>query len=200
MSNTEHNITRLNIYDFDDTLFRVGTFAGYRALPKKFHEEVKQHPYNFYDHPESLNEDHFEINLIQNISEDLYEESGKDHSYNMLVTHRVEQVRPQVEALLRKHNLFDKFDSVFFLGRKSPKSRVMEFMIDKYPNLGTIRVFEDSISQAIDYFDKFKKVNVERAQRDLAAINCKVVFVGHSRIVEINDIEFGEKQRVNLKL
>lgn len=194
------NITRLNIYDFDDTLFRVGTFAGYRALPKKLHDEVKQHPYNFYDHPASLSEDHFEINLIQNISEDLYEESGKDHAYNLLVTHRVNEVKKEVEALLKKHNILDKFDSSFFLGRKSPKSRVMEFMVDKCPNLGTIRIFEDSISQVVDYLDKFRKINEDRVQRDLAAINYKIIFVGHSRIVEINEIDFGEKQRVNLKL
>lgn len=173
------NGPHINIFDFDETLFRV---PGYTCSEAKGME-----PYQWFDSPESLSKK-FNIKGIANTIE-----RTSDDCLNYLITHRVKACESAVLDLLSEYNI--RFDKTYFLGRESDKAETVIELI-RTTGADSITVFEDSLWEIIKYTAYFLDIG----------LNCKVdfVFVDKSRVIKIDwDSarsleEFSEAERLKL--
>jgi hypothetical protein len=128
------NVTHINVFDFDETLFRVPGYTCSEAKGKS--------PYEWFDSPESLS-DRFNIRGIKNTID-----KTKEDCHNVLITHRVSATKSRVMEILHENNLI--FHEVHFLGRGSQKADVVLDMIrDTDPK--SITIFEDYLWEIICY-------------------------------------------------
>mgnify|MGYP000296639481 CR=1 FL=1 len=128
------NRTHINIFDFDETLFRV---PGYTCSEAKGKE-----PYEWFDSPKSLDQK-FNIRGISNTID-----RTKDACLNYLITHRVKACQPRVLELLADHQI--RFDKTFFLGREGDKAEIAIDLI-RENEATSITIFEDSLWEIIKY-------------------------------------------------
>ena len=151
----------LNVFDFDDTLFRV---PNYTASEAKGIE-----PYDWFDSPESL-DDRFGIRGISNTINQVSDPSA----VSIMVTHRVEDCADRVLELLKERDL--EFESVYFLGRGSNKAdTVMNFI--EGTNIETITIFEDTLWEVLSYVKLFNAAKISQ--------EVDFVFVDKSKIIRI---------------
>ena len=157
------NVTHINVFDFDETLFRV---PGYTSPEAKDME-----PYEWFDSPKSLDEK-FNICGIANTID-----RTKEDCHNMLVTHRVPATRNRVMEILHEHGLM--FNEVHFLGRGSQKA---ETVIDAIRNMDpkTVTIFEDSLWEIICYTAYFLDAGLN------GSVDFVFYFVDKSKIVKID--------------
>jgi hypothetical protein len=158
------NATHINVFDFDETLFRV---PGYTSAEAKGME-----PYEWFDSPQSLAEQ-FNIRGIQNTLD-----RTKDACHNMLVTHRVPATRPRVMEILSANEI--RFDEVHFLGRGSQKA---ETVIDAIRSMqpASVTIFEDSLWEIICYTAYFLDAGLHSTSLDIV-----FYFIDKSKIVKID--------------
>ena len=153
----------INVFDFDETLFRV---PGYTS------EEAKGlEPYEWYDSPSSLAEK-FNIRGIQNTID-----RTKEDCHNMLVTHRVPATRNRVMEILHENNLM--FNEVHFLGRGSQKA---ETVLDAIRTLDpvSVAIYEDSLWEIICYTSYLLDAGLN------GSVDFVFYFVDKSKIIKID--------------
>ena len=173
------NGTHINIFDFDETLFRV---PGYTCSEAKGME-----PYQWFDSPESLSKK-FNIKGIANT----IERTG-DECLNYLVTHRVKECESAVLDLLAEYNI--RFDKTYFLGRGSDKAETVIDLI-RTNEADSITIFEDSLWEIIQYTSYFLEIGLNR--------KVDFRFVDKSRVIKIDWAsarslaEFSESERLKL--
>lgn len=151
----------INIFDFDETLFRV---PGYTCSEAKGME-----PYEWFDSPNSLAKK-FNIRGISNT----IERTGDD-CLNYLITHRVKACQSAVLDLLSEYKI--KFDHTYFLGRESDKADVVIELI-RTAGADSITIFEDSLWEIIKYTAHFLDIGL--------TTNIDFVFVDKSKIIKID--------------
>lgn len=154
--------THINVFDFDDTLFRVPNYTVSEAKGIE--------PYEWFDSPNSLS-DQFGIRGIANTAERCNSES----SVNVLVTHRVEACREAVLSILDRTNI--RFDAVYFLGRGSQKSDCVMQAIEG-TGIESITVFEDTLAEVLSYAARFDEAKISQ--------EVDFVFVDKSKIINIS--------------
>ena len=187
-------ITRLQVFDFDDTLFRIPTYTS------KTHIEALGYgfgnPYEFYDHEISLDESLHNIQLISPVY-DAWKEGSEDEScMQLLITHRVEGVRDAVMKVLDARNMH--FDKIFILGRVTEKVDSMKEIIKVLPNLETIEIYEDSIDQIIRYQEFGNSYNNLLYLSKKPYLNIKIYIVDKSKMYRIENVKLSEKTRITL--
>lgn len=128
----------INVFDFDDTLYRVPGFTCAEAVGKK--------PYEWFDDPKSL-ENTETIYPIINTIEKTWKSDSENSNY--LITHRVLDCKDQVLTLLEKSQC--KFKQVYFLGRKESKAMKLLEILDENPNAKSLTIYEDSMWEIIQY-------------------------------------------------
>lgn len=177
--------TRLQVFDFDDTLFRIPSYTS------KIQVEAMGYgfggPYEYYDHPISLDESISNIQLISPVY-DAWKEGKEDPDcVQILITHRVEEVRSSVESILRARNM--DFDQSFFLGRKTPKCVSTAEVMKNLPSLKRIEIYEDSVRQIMEYrefFESYRELDV------------RIFIVDKSKMYRIEDLKLSEEKRIVL--
>jgi hypothetical protein len=158
------NVTHINVFDFDETLFRVPGYTCSEAKGKS--------PYEWFDSPESLS-DRFNIRGIKNTID-----KTKEDCHNVLITHRVSATKSRVMEILHENNLM--FHEVHFLGRGSQKADVVLDMIrDTDPK--SITIFEDSLWEIICYTAYLLDSGINGSGIDIV-----FYFVDKSKIVKID--------------
>jgi len=173
------NSTHINIFDFDETLFRV---PGYTCSEAKGKE-----PYEWFDSPESLDQK-FNIRGIKNTID-----RTKDDCLNYLITHRVKACQPRVIELLADHQI--RFEKTFFLGREGDKAEIAIDLIREH-EATSITIYEDSLWEIIKYTAWFLDAGIN--------IDIDFIFVDKSKIITIDwDTarsleEFGNSERLKL--
>lgn len=187
-------ITRLQVFDFDDTLFRIPTYTS------KIHIEALGYgfadPYEFYDHEISLDESLHNIQLIGPVY-DAWKEGKEDPScMQLLITHRVVEVEEAVMKVLDARNM--SFDRIFILGRKTEKVDSMKEIIKVLPNLETIEIYEDSIDQIIRYQEFFQYLNELLYINNKPCPESKIYIVDKSKMYRIENVKLSEKKRITL--
>jgi hypothetical protein len=155
------NPIHINIFDFDETLFRV---PGYTCKEAKGIT-----PYDWFDSPDSLDQK-FNICGIENTIE-----RTKDDCLNFLITHRVKKCQPRVLEILADNSI--RFDKTFFLGRESSKSLVALDLIREF-EADSITIFEDSLWEIIKYTESFILAGL--------SIDINFVFVDKSKVINLD--------------
>jgi hypothetical protein len=140
-------ITELHVFDFDETIVRMPSFTGKKQVET---DDLKfDHPYDFYDHPESLSESAYHIQLISPVYEAWQRASRLETCYTILVTHRVKSLEKEVKAVLDARGV--EFNEYFFLGRVREKIEILNEVLEKLPNVKEVSIYEDSIQQLHRY-------------------------------------------------
>lgn len=156
-------VEHINVFDFDETLFRV---PGYTSP-----EARDMTPYEWFDSPASLAKE-FNIKGIANTIE-----KTKQLCHNMLITQRVPATRARVMSILEENGI--KFDEVHFLGRGSQKAETVLDTI-KILKPKSITIFEDSLWEILSYTSYFLDAGL-RGQ-----IHFKFYFVDKSKVMMID--------------
>ena len=151
----------INVFDFDETLFRVPGYTCSEAKGKL--------PYEWFDSPESLDQK-FNIRGIQNTIE-----RTQDDALNYLITHRVKACQPRVIELLAEHKI--RFEKTFFLGREGEKAELAIDLI-RQNEATSITIFEDSLYEIIKYTAWFLDAGIN--------IDIDFIFVDKSKIIKID--------------
>lgn len=186
-----NKIKVLQVFDLDETFFRM---PGYTSKKSVESEDLKfSHPYDFYDHPASLCEEAHNIQLIGPV----YAAWKKGHldpeQATVLITHRVEELREEVSKILARREI--EFDSSFFLGRKTSKADTLLALINSYPHLDEIYIYEDSIQQ-LDIYQKLEKKLIVSSNRIYPKFHMYIV--DKSKMYKIKNIDLSEEQRIEL--
>ena len=187
-------MTKLQIFDFDDTLFRVPSYTSktqVEALGFRF-----SGPYEYYDHAISLDETLSNIQLISPVYDAWKNGKTDPECKQALITHRVEEVHESVNSILEARKI--DFDHRFFLGRAIPKITATEAMMDEMPQLKDIEIYEDSVHQIIQYQEFFKKQNAGRIKAKLAPYVVKIYIVDKSKMYRIENLKLSEEKKIVL--
>jgi hypothetical protein len=132
MNNPKH----INIFDFDDTMFRTQNFASLEPKGKTMYE--------WYDSERSLSPD-FHIPTIENV----VEKTRLNGNPNYLITHRKLVNKEQVLRLLSEQGC--NFTEVFFCERDGDKADVLKQILSENPTIESVTIYEDSISELTKY-------------------------------------------------
>lgn len=179
--------TRLQVFDFDETFVRVPSYASKRLAENA---EVRfNHPYHFYDHPNSLNDEVYNIQLVGPVYDAWKIGKGQSFTSQALITHRVEGVRKEVQAVLANRGI--TFDHEHFLGRATPKVDEVVNMIEIMDNIEVIEIYEDSIHQLSLYQDYFNNLPDHKYRVEL-------YLVDKSKMFKIDNIQISNAQKVVL--
>lgn len=190
MSNTR----LLQVFDLDETFFRMPGYVGKTQVEEyglRF-----DHPYDFYDHPISLSEIVYNIQLITPVYEAWKWGKEQPDTISVLITHRVESLRDQVMAILTGRGV--TFDQAFFLGRKSSKAEAVREILKQNSSIQEVRLYEDSIQQ-IDIYQKFfEEVNRQRDLAELPDYVYKTYIVDKSKVYRIEEVKLSEETKIEL--
>ncbi len=141
-------IKRLNAFDFDGTLIN----SPEPEDGKKIWLDVKgeQYPHlGWWGRPESLDLDVFDIKPFSSVLNQLKKEIVLPNTYVIILTSRMEKLRPYVQAVLDKNNIVvDKLDMKRAEGDKGVK--ILRY-IEQFPELKVINVYDDRESDIQAY-------------------------------------------------
>jgi hypothetical protein len=115
----------------------------------------KPYPYQgWWGRPESLDLNVFNIKPFPSVLKQLKEEQAKPNTYVVILTSRMEKLRPQVQAILdANHISVDKVD----MKRAEPdKGKKTLRYIQQFPELKEINVYEDRDTD-IQSYEAIKK-------------------------------------------
>lgn len=193
-----NEITRILVFDFDETLFRMPGYTDRFSVERIRPELNFPDPYSFYDHPSSMDPGIHNIQLIGPVYEDWKAASKDPNARVILITHRTEELRPYAEKLLDKHEI--KFDESYFLGRLSEKIQTLEKELSYLPNIKEIAIYEDSLEQLRKYqdffYEKVTRLKTVKSLDDMIILNMQ--FVDKSKVISLYDFSSGESRRIEL--
>lgn len=156
-------MAKLQVFDFDETLFRVPSYVCKEATGLT--------PYEWFDSAKSL-DPAFNIRGIENVILKTRETS----SINVLITHRVLETRDAVLDVLSSRNI--RFDKLYFLGREGKKvDKVIELLRDD-EDIDELTIYEDSLYQIIEYTSGLRDYGFDG--------NVNFVFVDKNKLIEFD--------------
>ena len=133
-------ITRLSAYDFDGTLMQ----SPEKEVGKKewFEKTGELYPHQgWWGRKESLDLNVFDIQPFQPVLDKLREDLATPNTYVIILTSRLERLRPFVQAILNKHNInVHKLDMKD--GWKNKGQKILDY-IQEFPDLKEINVYDD---------------------------------------------------------
>jgi len=141
-------IRRLAVFDFDGTLMDSPEKESGKV---EWSEKMGQpYPYEgWWGRPESLDLNVFDIKPFPSVLTQLKKELVLPNTYVIILTSRMEKLRPQVEAVLNKNNIHvHKVDMKRAEGDKGKK--VLRY-VTELPNLVKINVYEDRDTDILSY-------------------------------------------------
>lgn len=142
----------LSVFDFDDTLFRIPTFAD--AGPEfKDCKNINE----WYDHPDSLDHENRRVQLIETVAERLKEYWDRG-DYVVLITRRVPSHTDRILKILEHHGL--KFHEVHVIGHDIEKTSILDPIMQNL-NPSRVEIFEDTMFQIMCYQDYLKDKRCE---------------------------------------
>lgn len=141
-------IKKLVAIDFDSTL--VNTAKPEEG--KRVWSDAKgvAFPYQgWWSKPESLDMEVFDIKPFPNVLSLLRREANNNEAYVIVLTSRIEKLRPEVQAVLdANHITVDKLDMK--INEKTKGEKILDY-IHEFPELKEIDVYDDRESDILDY-------------------------------------------------
>lgn len=133
-------IKRLAAFDFDGTLMNTPE----EEVGKRFWSHKKSMPYPYkgwWGRPESLDLDVFDIKPFPSVLTQLKKELVTPNTYVIILTSRMDKLRPQVQAILDANNIdVHKLDMKHATSDKGVK--ILRY-VQEFPLLKVINVYED---------------------------------------------------------
>ena len=139
----KRQIKKLTIWDFDGTLIDT-------PLPEfgKKHYEDKtgiKWPYKgWWGRELTLDMDIFDMPVVPQVIEAYHKEKANDTTLMVMLTGRMEIMRPHVIKILDSHDLkFDEYHFNKFGATEVAKVRTMTKLLEKYPDVTEIELWDD---------------------------------------------------------
>lgn len=149
---TEDTITRIAVFDFDGTLANT-------PMPDTGKIEYKEKtgqewPYNgWWGRPETLNMDIFDIPTIPSVVAAYHQEKKNPNTLMVMLTGRIPKLHDLVKKILDSNGLrFDVYEYNNGGSTLTSKIKSMETLLDKYPNVKSLAMWEDRL----EHVDAFK--------------------------------------------
>lgn len=131
---------KLAVYDFDGTLMNtIEKEEGKQIWREKTGEEYPHR--GWWGRPESLNTDIFDIQPIPKIHSKFKEDIADPNTYVIILTSRLEKLRPEVENILDMHGI--EPDELIMKRGNETKGDVILGYIKKFSELEKIEVYDD---------------------------------------------------------
>jgi FMN phosphatase YigB (HAD superfamily) len=148
-------IKRLVAFDFDDTL--IDSPEKEQGKVQWSEKMGKPYPYiGWWGRPESLDLNVFDIKPFPSVLNQLKEEQSKPNTYLIVLTLRIEKLRPEVQAVLDVNNIdVDKLDMK--RSEKTKGQKILEY-INKFPDLREVNVYEDRDTDIESYENVRNKI------------------------------------------
>ena len=139
----ENTIVKVSIFDFDGTLFNTPEPETGKVIYKE--KTGKDWPFQgWWGRNEGLDMDVFQIPPIDSVISDYNEEKGKSNTLVVMMTGRIPKNAQFVEKILNKHNItFDEYIYKKGSATLEFKIKVLNNMLNTYPNLREIEMWED---------------------------------------------------------
>jgi hypothetical protein len=136
----KNNIKRLIAVDFDGCLINSFSPEAGKLMYEKYYQ--KKFPWNgWWGRPESLDLNVFDIKPFPSVLNQLKEEQAKPNTYVIILTSRMEKLRPQVQAVLDvNHIVVDKL--VMRHAESDKGKKILRYLIE-FPELNEINVYDD---------------------------------------------------------
>lgn len=185
----------LHAFDFDNTLFRTFEPEEGKIIWEKYYGKPYPH-LGWWGKPESLDLNVFYIKPFPSVLNQLNSAIATPNTYVIILTSRMEKLRPYVQAVLDKNGIVvDKLDMKRAEGDKGVK--ILRY-IQQFPELKIINVYDDRESDIIAYENIRTQIpegiefNIYRANRG------KFALVESSRKHNILEIIISEIKKLNL--
>ena len=140
----KRKITRLAVFDFDGTL--VSTPLPTDETKARYKEktgETWEHK-GWWGRKETLDQSIFDMPVIDSVIEDYEKEKAKENTLVVMITGRIKRLSGKVESILESKGL--EFDGYYYnMGGSTfdNKIRTMETLLDEYPDIKEIHLFDD---------------------------------------------------------
>ena len=156
----EKKIMKIAIFDFDQTLVESPIPETGKIIYKE--KTGKEWPYvGWWSKVETLSLDIFDIPLIQIVKESYNKISSEEGTINIMLTGRIKSLSKQVELVLEYHGLeFDEYHYNSGGPTEAFKMKVMDKLLEKYPDVTEMVIWEDREPHAI-LFEEFLKNKME---------------------------------------
>lgn len=182
--------TRLSVYDFDGTLMDTPLpDVGKEIWREKTGEEYPH--VGWWGRPESLSLDVFEINPFPSVLNSLKNDMTRSDTYTVILTSRLERLRPQIEGILQTHDI--TADEILLKNDGKEKNQRVEALLEKLPDVTEVNLYDDR-EKEFRVFRKFKEdnpdlqVNIYKADEGKVSLIEGAIY-GESPIVKIIEEE-----------
>ena len=158
LKESEEDITKISIFDFDGTLMRTPHPEDGKKEWENFYD--KDYPHiGWWSKPESLDDAVFNIEPIESTVTDYLKEMGNPNTLVIMLTGRLPHHHDQVIELLMTHNIvFDEYHYKETGDTLGSKLHTIISLLNKYPNVSSIEMWEDREPHATS-FEKWGKDN-----------------------------------------
>lgn len=158
LNENNNQINKITIFDFDGTLMR--TPHPETGIPLWENITKKKYPHiGWWSKPESLDDSIFVIEPINETVKMYHKEIEKPNTLVILLTGRLPQQSLQIEELLHSNDIY--FDEYHYKGNGdtlTSKINTIKNLINKYPYVNEIEMYEDRKPHAIEFL-KWGKEN-----------------------------------------
>lgn len=167
----------LNIFDFDDTLFRIPIHTG---APKDF--DISGDIHKWYDHPESLNDEKYKVQCIETVANRVRASYESVYNHTILITRRVPTLTAEILRILNKHQIY--FDKSYIIGHNTSKADVLAEIMSvdlRDDNVKEVNIYEDCLFQILSYAQFFEKLHYPNE------IQVNYFFVDKTHLIKLHD-------------
>jgi len=188
-------VKRLIVFDFDGTLIN----SPESEEGKKIWLQTKGEEYphlGWWGRPESLDLNVFDIKPFPSVLLQLKKELVTPNTYVIILTSRMEKLRPYVQAVLDKNGIVvDKLDMKRAEGDKGVK--ILRYF-KQFPELKTICVYDDRESDIQSYENIRTQIPEEIEFNIYRANEGKLALTESSRKQNMLEIIIDEIKKINL--
>ena len=152
---------RLAIFDFDGTLID----SPEKESGKLEWEQKTGQPYPYdgwWGRKESLNTDVFDIKAFPSIKKQLEQEKGIPDTEVVILTARMEKLRPEVEEILNNNNIVA--DDIILKRGGESKGDVIMNIVKYNPDLKEILVYDDFMNKNATKIAEYTKIQDDLPQ------------------------------------
>lgn len=149
--NINRKVKRLYFFDFDGTL--VYTFGPEEGRKKYKEITGEEYPYEgesgWWNNPESI--EPFDFSINQSIISQYREAKNDNEGISILLTNRDGELHNTIMTLLNEKGF--EFDHYDYADQPNPtkKSSRAKLYLNKYPDVDTIKVYDDTPEQISDF-------------------------------------------------
>jgi hypothetical protein len=151
LKEVRNKINKISIFDFDGTLMSTPHPEEGKVIWESKTGEKYPH-IGWWSKPESLDTEIFDIKAISPTVKAYEKERKNPNTLVIMLTGRLPQQHDQVEGLLSSNQIY--FDEYHYKGNGDTlgsKINTIETLLNKYPNVDYIEMWEDRIPHAVEF-------------------------------------------------